>query len=387
MTILARMLGPLDYGQYAWIVATYVFAISLGCFGMEARTLINLGAGDTRFASEMFFLRVLSALTTALLMVLILSLSDSFRLGLSGALLMSSALVFRAIAQWARVTLTALNKAHRYTAAVTCGMLLEVICGSALVLSGQGLIYVLAVHALAWFVIAIVSARVCLLVLREDFFMPKIARVFVIGVQGLKTGAIAILDGLILTAPILFLGWTANSERLLAELALPYNLANVLLSVSYPFFSAALPYFAGLATSSKPLGDKYVWGVVLLAFCLSTGAWVAEMVIGEALLISIFGEEYWGAAETLSHCILNIGLLLAPMGHIHRLLLAGKELALLICNLTCVVVLFSLLMGSVDELTVDCVVDYLGVAWCVRAVLIAAVSEWVKLVILGKAQW
>jgi hypothetical protein len=152
--VMARCLGPILYGYWAYGIATYTLLVGLAGFGLDILILLHLGR-DKEGAAD--FVGVTLTLRLGLLgfaaiglaaYALVAEAEPATRLVL---LLLVPALAGRGVALWARTCFLAYERMADYARFAALFRMAEAGCGISYLAAGGGLLGVVVLHSLFWF--------------------------------------------------------------------------------------------------------------------------------------------------------------------------------------------------------------------------------------------
>ena len=378
LVFLTRFLGPENYAVWAYASAAYLLAMMGAACGLEMLFSVRIGLRGTRAP------RVLKAGLTLRLILLGLAsvILAAYALGAEEAgmirtavLLAIPALWGRGVAVWARAVLTG---AERADISFRAGLILraaEVVAGIAALYMGAGVLVLLAIHSLSWLGEAVVLLRR----MKAAGYVPGLTWRRRLLVRLFLSGAVLGLGIVLVTwlsaGPILMARRLVSDLGELGQIAIAFQMAGLLSGLVQPFLNAALPVLfrsvrAGDARA-KSFGPLVAVGALVLC---GVGAVVAYL-IGTWLIVLVFGEAYRDAGGMLAPAVLVAGLMIAPQGFSHLLVVRERRWRIVIANGIAAVVLAA---GIAPALAAFGPVGILGaaaLAWAVRLGLLIALSR------------
>ncbi len=314
--VLARHLGPDEYGVLNYGLAWYFVFLPLTFLGLQA--ILGAEVGRDRgigkeLVSETLALKVAA---TGLLVPIYVGLvvvvePDHHMKGV--LLLLSMALAGRSIATWVTQVVVAYETARLHLRQEAVFRSAEVILGIIAVLLGAGVYGIAALHGTVWlsqavFGIALVHRRVE--PLRWTWSSAKSLSLLR---RGLPIGISTILTTWLMQSPLLVYRHAVGADAALGQLALVLQLVGLSSAVVASGTSAALPVLSRSVRQRDGQDKRYLRAVYAISILLGGSAAIVGALIGEPLIVWAFGQQYQQAAGLIGLALwLLIPLLLAP---------------------------------------------------------------------------
>lgn len=293
LIIIARYLGPEKYGMYAYGQALYIAMLPLAMLGMGGvllREIARRGREGTAFIDASLMLSVYSIGATAIINLVI---------GIWGAPAQSVgaligvftvALIGRSLSQWVSFVFIATGKAYAIFSQERIFRPLEVLFGVALLVNGFGVISIVILHAVTWWIQAIQGFRW----LNIHGIQPKLrykkSSVYRLIRSGLPLGLATGLAGWTVTGPLIIYSKNPGIEpTLLGQAAILIQTISILFSVVSSMAGAAVPVLSkGVHKNGEAertfllyaiLLSCMFWGVFGLCIHIG-GLWVTGLTLG-----------------------------------------------------------------------------------------------------------
>jgi len=359
LVFLTRFLGPDNYGIWAYAIATYVLTITAGNFGLEVLSSVRIGArkqGARHFLDTCFTMRILLLLAFSMLLALYAFLIEDAGPVRLAILIGIPGVWGRGLAVWVRTVMTGMERADIAFRAGLATRSAEVVLGVVLLWLGNGVQVLLILHAVMW----VIEAAVLFLALRGLNLFPRFAvdRRMIRGVlsAGFALGAAVWLNSLLANGPIVIARQLVSDLGELGQIAITFQMAGLFYSLSLPFLNAALPVLSRSTRSgdqrARHFGPLVAGGAIAIT---GIGA-VLVHFFGLWAMDLVFGAKFATAAEMLGPAVVVAGLMIAPTGFNHYLVVLRRRWETVIANGLAVVCLFVAapllfnMMGSVGIL-------------------------------------
>ncbi|MGB3796776.1 MAG: oligosaccharide flippase family protein [Alteraurantiacibacter sp.] len=315
--IIARVLGPADYGVWSYVLATYMVAVMATALGMEVIITGRLGR-DRENSSPL--LETTLALRLSLLGIAAISLA-AFALGngeqpqIAFGLGLSLLAVFgRGLVMWARPVFVGMERSDIALRTTLVCRLGEVALGLVLLFITQSILFLIALHSLSWMVegiLAFLRARNLTGVSCPRYHRGE-ARPLIR--QGLPIGIAMLGVAVLSAAPVLLARQQGAGLAQVAQLGIVIQFATLAVMVGQGFLGAAQPVLSrAIAREDKRL-PRYG---ALVAVISATGFGILALIatyLGEFLIVGLLGPLYLTAAELLPWAFVIGGLSLLPTG-------------------------------------------------------------------------
>lgn len=310
VVILARLLGPEDYGLFNYGLSWYLLFLPLSTLGIDAVLVREIGrkpGSFQRLVNASYALRgIASAVAAAACFLggLLVEMQADTRLLL---LIFSIALIGRGLGQWATAVLQGVEASRFVLLLEAVFRVLEVAVGIAFLLNGFGLLTLAIVHAVAWlaygvFGVALVRSRF-MPGLRAAWHSDSMLRLVTAGVP-LLIGAFA-LGWMRQGSLVLFKHFDGDMVSL-GQVALAVQVFVIAGAVFGQLGAAAIP----VLSRSSDRGDGnvaiFVDSVIRAGWVLAGLMAVGALTLGDTLTSRVFGDDYalagsllvWSAAAT-----------------------------------------------------------------------------------------
>lgn len=304
IVVLARLLGPELYGLFAYGTAWYLAFLPLSLLGLDiiAARAVGTGADESQeVVDQTRRFSVIGALFVALLSVGVGWLAEQTPLGRMVLTLFAVALVGRAVATWADGMFVANERAGNALLLQLLLRPLEVAVGIAALLSGGGLLAVVAVHAAIWWLQALVGG---VMVARLQVLMPRGSGIVpawrTLLVAALPLGGVEVLQSWFLNLPIVqFRQGGGGSAEALGQLSLALQALMVTVPFGTAVAKAALPVLS--RAQQRADGRELVFAEAALEFSAigALFAWLLLNQWGQSLVAVLFGPSYAVTGELL----------------------------------------------------------------------------------------
>lgn len=375
LPVMARCLGADLYGQWAYGTAAYGLVLGLIGFGLPTLIPIRLGAdreGAAPFVGLTFTLSIALALAAAVGLAVYALVGEVDPTSRTVLLCFVPALIGRSVSLWARVCFLGCERMGAYVRIATLLRSGETGCGILYLLSGGGLLGVVAIHTLFWVVEGVLGPW--WLRLRLVSFTPRFDRREAAGLlrQGAVLGLGAGMFTWLTAGPVILFRHAGGEMAELGQFALALNVTMILVASVSSFYGAALPVLSRSAGRSDPrLGKFGRW--TLLAAAASAGvAATLGWLLGPSVAVWALGPAYGTAGRLIGWLLLIGGLVLAPTGYGQVLLVSGRRWPGAIANLAAGITLAALFPPAVSGYGLHGAVAATGFAWLVRAILMIA---------------
>lgn len=342
--ILARILGPHDYGLIAYGTSLYLAVMPLSKLGVEQVVIRAIGCDRSHGRDLLRSAQPLRKLVTYLIAALFAAVAFSWesdpqtRLILSG---FSLALIGRSFAAWNNALFTAYEANQFSFRLQTIFRPLEVVLGlSALALWRNPLSVVIA-HAATWWLEVFLGT----IVLRKNFSPPderwdfgdakNILR------EAIPIGLAATMSLLMTQGPLIFFKNFSEAGDVTGNLALAMQIFAILSLLPIAANNASYPLLSRIVARGD--GKENVFVETMLRLIIFWGALLGltGMAVGSDLVPLVFGSSY---AETGRLLGLTMWLMIpwASMNALGRVLMARQKahrnLALLTAGVLCFVI-------------------------------------------------
>lgn len=333
--VLARLLGPADYGLFVYALSWYVLFIPLTNLGQDLelnRVIGRRDGGIGAVLSATFSLRCYAAFAMLLVAIIGGWMLNPGEQGRTLVVLMSLAMLPRALAVWTHTVFRAFERSGLVLRQELLFRPVEIGTGIAVVLLDGGLLMLGLVHVLSWVLQAITGV----MLVRGQFVrvhlrarIPDWHKSLGMGVQ---VGVSRILQNWLQNGPLILYRQVSDDLDNLGLIALCTQLLTVLRMIPSAVAIAAMPFLS--RTLARDDGKEVRLLLALAAFSVLqalTAALVLSLA-GDSLIVWTFGPAYAGALELLiAVCWLAVPIALGlaterllGLGHrINRVFLSG----------------------------------------------------------------
>jgi O-antigen/teichoic acid export membrane protein len=292
---LARLLGAADYGLYVYALSWYVIFMPLTNLGQDldlGRAVGGRRPDAAQVVAATFTLRVYAAVAV---MVGVLAAGWVLNPDERGRLLvtlMALAVLPRALALWTQMVCLAHERSALILRQETAFRLLEATLGIGVLLLGAEVWVVALVHLLSWTLQAASGVRmVRRRLLRFAFRLALPDWRTRIG-AGLRVGFSRMLDGWLVSGPVVLYRQLADDLDGLGILALCLQLLNLLRVVPNALSAAALPLLSRALLRADGKEMRFVQALGLLATAQAIAvAWLLA-VAGDRLIPLALGSDF-----------------------------------------------------------------------------------------------
>jgi O-antigen/teichoic acid export membrane protein len=377
LVIIARQLGATLYGYWSYGITSYVLVIGLTGFGFDSLMAIRLG-GEKREVGR--YLGLTLTLRIALLVLGTVAIigyalwvepNPTSRLVL---LLLVPALIGRGLAIWVRVCFLAFERMSLHVKFVGLLRLAEVGTGASYLFLGGGLIGLVLIHSACWLVEGIVGlARVRRLL--NPWVISFDRRE---GAELLRQGAVLGLSGglfnWLLAGPVILIRYVAGDMAELAQFAVLQNMTMIIVNSGLSLFAGALPALSRAIGGGDVRMAAYGRIILVASSCIAAAVSIFGWMLGPPTIGWILGPDYSTAGELIGPFLLIGGLILAPMGYIQSLLVAGFRWPTTIASFCAAVLLLTGLPLGFKYLGIEGAVLATGAAWASRCLIVVGIA-------------
>lgn len=328
VVVLARVLGPEDYGLLSSAMALYLMFVVGGTAGTATYVSREVSAGrvdrgDALWSALMvesvfFFVGALAFLTLTFLPY---SGSDA------GAIfvLLALTLIFRGIATWAMQAFIASEASHYQIGLVSFFRTTEVLLAVAALAAGGGIIAVVVIHLASWALEAvlgiwIVHARLA------SWSMAAVAwqRLLYFG-RGLATVSAAVSASTWLRlAPLALYPYMALNAGDTGQFALAWNAAMVIATSVLTVMNAAIPVLSRAHARADEKDIYYLSVCIRYGILFGSAAAIAGVGLGAWLITVAVGERYASAGPLFAATLWTIGPIVVGHALDQTLFLHGR---------------------------------------------------------------
>lgn len=303
--LIARILGPGGYGVWSYVLAVTGFTISLSPLGSEILVPARIGrdgkrAGsflDTVFAVRLGLLAILGAGLVAY--AFITEAAGDVRWAL---IILVLSVMARGSTMLARLFAVGFERTILMVRVAVLMRLAEICCGAALLLSGAGILALVALHATMW----IVEAVWALSLVRRHLYpvWPRIDWTELGDYlrQGTIIGIAGSLQAAIVSVSLISLKLVSGDLEAVGQFGLAVQLSMFAAMAILGVQSASLAVLSRAHAVQDWRAGLY--GAAMMALCLALlpPAWFAARWLGVPLLTFLLGQKYSAAGDLLAPC-------------------------------------------------------------------------------------
>ena len=330
LTLLARYLGPTDFGQYQVIIAT-LFLVNVADFGIATVATRHLRSGDLdpdRLMGNVLTVRAALGLLAAVVVI-----GVSLVLGHDGEVLAASAI--------AAISFLAMVFSGSYYATFNAELRMEyVVYGNvaqavvslsamaAAAAAGLGLPWLFAAYTLGW----AVNSAVCFVFVRQ-FVHPQFAYERAYAMTLLRDAAPLMAAGVVINAygriDLLLLKAFTDSEAV-GHYGFAYRLIDLAAPLSFLFVSSVYPLLAEYHASVDKESFRSLYQrshdfLSLAGMTLATGV----ILFAPNIVTTLGGEEYYASITVMRVLAMTFALIWLTNLVNHSLIAVGKQNVLL----------------------------------------------------------
>lgn len=334
---ITRILGPEQYGLWAYVTSAYVLAIGTVAFGLETLAPIRLGAdkSDARsFAAGALYMR-LALLGVASVGIVIFAFLSEAPGPVRAALLLSiPALLGRSVANLVRAIFVGHENVGGYFRIAASVRIFEFLTGLTILVAGGDVLIILAVHAASWLLEGAIGAFMMRRLYPSS--MPGVASAAIIRSlmrQGALLGASGLFVAWLSAGPIVLMRFYAGELSALAQVALCLQIASLLNVTGYGLLNAALPVLSRTKAAGDSRIERYAPGVVMVAIGAGVPAVAAAHFLGPSMFQFALGADYIDAGRLSAPAVIIAILMLAPAGYSQLLVINRRIGYALVANI------------------------------------------------------
>lgn len=326
--ILARVLGPHEYGLIGYGTSLYIAVLPLSRFGIEHVLIRVIGYDKVRgkklLQSALPLRRVTAYACTLIFVFSALYLDNDPELQIILGFF-SVALLGRSFAQWNLAVFTA-YEANRYSFRLQALFRpLEVVLGLLVLLVWKDPLPVVLVHAVVWWLETFLGT----VVLRKHFGMPKGKwdgdDLKVILIEAVPMCIAMTLTSILRQGPLLSYKFFAGEGLAVGNLALAMQVFGILSQLPIAANSASYPVLSRAIAKGSGGEIFFVETMLRLIIFLGTLLSLFGMTVGANLVVLVFGDRYSDAGSVIGATL----WMMIPWAAIHSLMrvqTAGRHL-------------------------------------------------------------
>lgn len=371
--LIGGILGAAQYGIWSLVATVYMAVVTVISLGLES--LLEAKAGvvgrpSNRLIQTSLAIRIASLTVVAAISVPAIFVFESNEALRIAFFLAVPALVARSLTMWARSILTARENAFGAMKIAVASRLGEVFLGIGMLLAGQDIYVLLALHSAIWIAEAGLTLRKAAShapILDIHLNRSEAKAVLLDGLLvGLTVSGIAILNA----APVLLGRLAGISLAGIGNLGIALQISALGIFFVQGFLSAAFP----ILNRAEQRGDKRVYRFAMVSFFLigsaSSAVAVLAYLFGTPALTFTLGQDYTVAGEILPLALIIGGVCAAPIGFWQILIVRDKPTS------GAIAVWLGIIAGLVSYLALLFRFGLVGIllavtiAWTVRAMIL-----------------
>ena len=324
--LIARWLGPYEYGVWSYALAASGFAITLSMLGTDLLLPTRVGKdGD----GARNFLHTSLAVRIGILILLAAGLAVYAYAGESGTferfalLLLVPAVLARGSGLWFRTLAVGLERVGPVMRWAVAIRLAEVAVGSAILMASMDVLALLALHSLTWLVELVVLRRVTRSMIDVRAVIDRGELSAVLG-KGAIAGLAVSLASFLFAGPVIMLRHLIEDLTVVGQFGLAMQLA----------MFAVMAVQGALGASQAVLSRAHAgedtrvrhFGTIVLVTCLLSAVplYLAALWLGPPVIDLLTGGDYAQAGALLPACLVLALVAVAPNGYWQVLVLRGR---------------------------------------------------------------
>ena len=319
---ITRILGAEEFGLWSYSIALYTLLIAIVSFGFETQLPLRLGTSrdSLRTIGRTGLVLRLGLLAFASFALVIFAFStEPPGIARTAILVAIPAIVGRGLSLFARWVFVGLERTGFVLRISVAMRFLEVFVGLALLISGFGVLTLIAIHAAVW----VADGLISLIVLQRSAqalsgrFDRQLARKLVI--RGLPLGSAAGLKQWLTIGPILLIRNLSNDLALTGQFALALQIVAMAVTSVQPFFFASLPVLGRAAERGDQSARQFGPASAALSFLVFVILAVLAYWVGPPVAVWVFGPELALTGPLVAPLLAVGGLILVPTGYTQML--------------------------------------------------------------------
>jgi len=375
--VIARVLGPTEYGVWSFVLATYMVAVMATALGMEIIITGRLGRDRENAAPLLETSLALRLLLLAVAAIVLAMMAVAFgeqpqvAIGLALSLI---AVFGRGLVMWSRPVFVGLERSDLALRIALAFRLAEVGLGLLLLFFTRNILLLIALHGLSWIaegVISFLRAR-SLAGFSMPRFQPGETRLLIM--RGLPIGVATLGIAALNAAPVLLASQQGAALAELAQLGIVTQFATLAVMAMQGFLGAAQPVVSRAIAREDARLPRYSAGVALISVVGFAMLALLAYFLGNLVIVGLLGTEYQKAASLLPWAFLIGGLNLLPTGFWQEQALrnrAGPGVLAAILGVAATVMLVAPLYAARG---LEGVLIAVAAGWAVRAVVLIAAA-------------
>ncbi len=377
--VIARTLGPDEYGVWSYVLAAYMVAVMATALGMEIILTGRLGRdreNATPLLETSLALRLsLLVVACAVLAVLAVSQDEQGQVAMGMALSLL-AVIGRGIVMWARPVFIGLERAGIALRTTLACRLAEVALGLLVLFLTRDILVLIALHSVSWLVegaLAFLRARKVVRFSRPRFH-PGEARAIIR--QGLPIGIAMLGVAALNAAPVLLADRQGAALAEVGQLGIVMQFASLAVLAMQGFLGAAPPVLSRAIMRKDTRVPHY--GVFVAIASIGSFGSLALLALGfgDIVIVGLLGPLYRTAADLLPWAFVIGGLSLLPTGFWQEQALRRRVRPGVLASIAGVVVTLVMVSPLYAARGLEGVLLATAAGWALRAaVLVVAVVQ------------
>lgn len=343
VVVLARALGPEDYGLLSSAMALYLMFVVGGTAGIATYVSREVSAGRAERGDALWsaFMVEAAFLTAGALAFLILTVFLYTGGGVEPIfILLALSLVFRGWAAWSLQAFIASEASHYQISLVSLFRTAEVLLAVAALAAGGGLVAVVVIHLASWaleaaFGIWVVHVRLA------SWSTATVAwqRLLSYG-QGLATVSVAVSASTWLRlAPLALYPYIVLNSGDTGQFALAWNAAMVIATAVLTVMNAAIPVLSRAHARADEKDMYYLSVCIRYGTLFGSAAAIAGVSLGAWLITVAVGERYASAGPLFVAALWTTGPIVVGHALDQTLFLRGRTQFCIFFNTAALVIL------------------------------------------------
>lgn len=372
--LIARMLGPTDFGIWSYALAIYSFLASLTVMGADLNLTARIGrdgsaAKPSVDASFTLSFAMLAGFCAFLpLYALVLEDAGEVRWAL---FILVPAVMGRGLALWSRPVFTGFERAGLALAIGAPMRFIELGLGAAILFGGGELEHLLLLHSASW----VIEALICFIVIRRNLVRIDLVfeggRVWAWLRESAPLGLASSTASFLTAGPLILLRYAADDLAQVGQFGLSLQLAMLGGMAVHGMLGAAMPALSRAHARSDERLMRRSMRVVAATGASFVAVAVLAALIGPWVIALIFGERFAIAGQLLPALVLFAGASVLPHIVWQLLVLRGSRWSGVAANLAACLLLVVSLFPAVAAFGVVGAA-YAGIAaWLLRAAWLA----------------
>lgn len=382
VVVLARALGPEDYGLLSSAMALYLMFVVGGTAGIATYVSREVSAGRAERGDALWSALMIEAAFLCAGALAFLSLTFFLYSGNGLApifVLLALALIFRGVATWAMQAFIASEASHYQVSLVSFFRTAEVLLAVAALAAGGGLTAVVVIHLASWVLEA--ALGIWIVHARLTSWSTAVAwqRLLSFG-KGLATVSAAVSASTWLRlAPLALYPYIVLNSGDTGQFALAWNAAMVIATAVLTVMNAAIPVLSRAHVRADEKDMYYLSVCIRYGILFGSAAAIAGVGLGAWLIMIAVGGRYASAGPLFAVALWTIGPIVVSHALDQTLFLRGRTQFCILFNAAALVILlvaFALALRSHGPLVaVIAVAITMSVAAIVKIAFVRMLTE------------